>query len=183
MTYHAAAVGRPFDGAGGYERVVLSRPRVPEDPRVAPHPFAPRHALVPLLIVAWVGLDERVIRVLFPAYQILRYGRSHTLYDGVAFDAHPRVEHVPPFPGPHHAPGPDGTIVPGPRRAGDRGVRQHTPVPQVLRGGVTDGGVQVPQLRVAQRAGCLKVEGVVVLAILDQPEVPHPLVGKPQGHV
>src|SRR5215216_3525506 len=165
MTYHTAAVGRPFDGAGGYERVVLSRLAVPEDPRVAPHPFAPRHALVPLLVVSRVGLDERVMRVLAPADQILRYSQSHTLDDGVAFDAHPRVEHVPPLPGPHHAPGPDGTIVPGPHRAGAQGVRQHPPVPQVLRGGMADGGVQVPQLRVAQRAGCLKVEGVVVRAV------------------
>src|SRR5215207_1495334 len=183
MTYHAAAVGWPLDGAGGYERMVVSPPRVPEDPRVAPHPFAPRHALVPLLVVSRVCLDERVLRVLAPANQILRYSQSHTLDDGVAFDAYTRVEHVPPLPCPHHATGPDGAIVPGPRRAGAQGVRQQTPVPQVLRGGVADGGVQVPQLRVAQRAGRLKVEGVVVHADSNQPEIPHPLIGKPQGHV
>src|SRR5215211_908310 len=171
MTYHAAAVGWPLDGAGGDERMVVSRLAVPEDPRVAPHPFVPHGALVPLLVVSRVGLDERVMRVLAPADQILRYSQSHTLDDGGAFDAYPRVEHVPPLPGPHHAPGPDGVIVPGPRRAGAQGVRQHTPVPQVLRGGGADGGVQVSQLRGAQRAGRLKVEGVVGPAVSHQPEI------------
>src|SRR5918998_5047533 len=122
MTYHAAAVGWPLDGAGGDERVVLPRPGVPEDPRVAPHPFAPHRALVSLLVVARVGLDERVLRVLFPADQILRRSRSHALNDGVPFDAHPRVEHVPAPPSPDHTPGPDGAIIPGPRRARAQGV-------------------------------------------------------------
>src|ERR687889_2295151 len=114
MTYHAAAVGWPLDGAGGDERVVVSRLAVLEDPRVAPHPFVPHGALVPLLVVSRVGLDNRVLWVLAPADQVLRRGRSRALDDGVAFDAHPRVEHVPPPPVPDHAPGPDGAIVPGP---------------------------------------------------------------------
>src|SRR5215213_332532 len=96
MTNHAAAVGRPLDGTGGDERVVVSRLAVPEDPRVAPHPFVPHRALAPLLVVSRVGLDERVLRMLAPADQILRRSRSRALDDSVAFDAHPRVEHVPP---------------------------------------------------------------------------------------
>src|SRR5215212_7598918 len=171
MSYHTAAVGRSLDSAGGDECVVVSRLVVSEDPRVAPHPFGLHGALVPLLVVSRVGLDERVLRVLAPADQILRRSRSRALDDGVAFDAYPRVEHVPPPPIPDHAPGPDGAIVPGPQRAGAQGVRQDMPGPQVLRSGVADGGVQVPQLWVAQRAWRLKVEGVVVHAVADQPEI------------
>jgi hypothetical protein len=62
-----------------------------EDPRVAPHPFVPHGALVPLLVVSRVGLDERVLWVLAPADQVLRRGRSRALDDGVAFDAHCRI--------------------------------------------------------------------------------------------
>src|SRR5829696_1236383 len=183
MTYHAASVGWPLDGAGGDERVIFSCPGVPEEPRIAPHLFAPHRAFGPLLVVSWVGFYWRVLRVLALAYQIRRRSQSRTLNDGVVFDAHPCVKHVPPAPGPDHAPGPDGAIVPGPRRASVKGVWQDTPVPQVLRDGVTDGGVQMPQLRVTQRAGRLKVERVVVRAVTDQPEVPHPLIGKLQGHL
>src|SRR5215212_4156946 len=131
MTYHAAAVGRPLDGAGGDERVVVSLLAVPEDPRVAPHPFVSRRVLAPLLVVSRVGLDKRVLRVLAPAAQILRHSRSRALDHGVAFAAYTRVEHVPPLPCPHHAPCPDSTIVPSPRRAGAQGVGQDTPVPQI----------------------------------------------------
>jgi hypothetical protein len=64
MTYHASPVCWPLDGAGGDERVVVSRLAVPEVPRVSPHPSVPRRALAPLLVVSRVGLDERVLRVL-----------------------------------------------------------------------------------------------------------------------
>src|SRR5215212_6894075 len=40
----------------------------------------------------------------------------------------------------------------------------------------------MPQLRVTQRAGRLKVERVVVRAVTDQPEVPVPPVGQSQRH-
>src|SRR5215216_8172675 len=133
MTYHTAAVGWSLDGTCGDERVILPRLGVLEDPGVSPHPFAPQRALVPLLVVSRVRLDERVLRVFAPADQILRRSRSRALDDGVALDAHPRVEHVPPPPGPDHAPRPDGAIVPGPRLACAQRVRQATPVPQVLR--------------------------------------------------
>src|SRR5215212_1203028 len=179
MSYHTAAVGRSLDSAGGDECVVVSRLVVSEDPRVAPHPFGLHGTLAPLLVVSRVGLDERVLRVLAPADQILRRSRSGTLYKGVTFDAYPCVEHVPSPLGPNHAPGPDGAIVPGPRRADAQRVRQDMPVPEVLRSGVADRGVQVPQFRVAQSAGRLKVEGVVVHAVAHQPEIPYPLIGKP----
>src|SRR5829696_10372000 len=98
MTYHAAAVSWPLDGAGGDERVVVSLLAVPEGrlPRVAPHPFVSRRVLAPLLVASRVGLDKWVLRVLAPADQILRHSRSRALDHGVAFDAHPRVKHVPP---------------------------------------------------------------------------------------
>src|SRR5919112_4927456 len=109
---------------------------MPEDPWVAPHSFVRHRTLVPLLVISRVGLDKRVLRVLAPADQILRRSQSRALNDGVVFGAHPCVKHVPPPPGPDHAPGPDGAIVPGPRRASAKGVWQDTPVPQVFRDGV-----------------------------------------------
>src|SRR5215217_2699203 len=183
MTYHAAAVGLSLDGAGSDQRVVLSRPGVPEDPRVAPHPFVPHGALVVLLVVSRVGLDEGILRLLAPADQILRGGRSGTLYEGVAFDAYPRVEHVPPLPSPDYAPGPDGAIIPGPRRTGAHSSPAgHSSAlgPSRRRSRRRHSGAAI---RVAQRAGRLKVEDVVVHAVSDQPKIPHPFIGKPQGHV
>src|SRR5215212_106337 len=84
MNYHASPVCWPLDGAGGDERVVVSRLAVPENPRVSPHPFVPRRALAPLLVVSRVFPDERAPRVLAPADQILRRSRSRALGDAMS---------------------------------------------------------------------------------------------------
>src|SRR5215217_5831779 len=72
VPYHTATVGRAIEGAGSDERVVIARPGMPEDPRVPPRPLGPQGAFVALAVVVWVGLDERVGRVLSPTREVCR---------------------------------------------------------------------------------------------------------------
>src|SRR5687768_13622304 len=133
MPYHAAAVGWAIEGAGGDERVVIARPGVPEDPRVAPHLFEPQRTRGALAVVARVCLDERVGRVFSPTREVGRSRRAHALDGEPLLAPHPSVEHVPGPAAADYAPGPDGALVPGSPRAGAQGVREDPPVLEVLR--------------------------------------------------
>src|SRR5215210_4841366 len=117
--YHAAAIGGAFGDAGRYEGVEVSRFRVPEDPRVAPHPLGSQSTGVAPAVVALVGLDERVVWVLAPVLQVGRGREAHTLLDQIVFaGVYAGVKHVPEAVVPDHASGPDGVVVPGARRTG-----------------------------------------------------------------
>jgi hypothetical protein len=45
---------------------------------------------------------------------------------------------------------------------------------------MADRGVAMAEVSVAERARRLKVENVVIVAVAGKPEIPYPLVGKPE---
>lgn len=86
------------------------------------------------------------------------------------------VEHAPaPFWATDDGTGPDRDVVEG---GGvviwDECIRKLTPIDQLARNCMADGGMEVPLLRLQQGTGCFEVEGMVVHSVVGEPAIPGP---------
>ena len=144
---------------------------VPLDPRVAP---------VLAVVPARVGLEQQVLAL--PRHEVGGDRAADPLHLPVLRARDPAVVHPPPAVVAQDAAGPGGEVVERAGRAGAERVGQHVPRVQVARYRVADRRVDVPQLRVAERARRLQIEHVDVVAVAGEPEVPHPVPVEPKRH-
>ena len=135
------------------ERVEAVTVGVGQDPRVSPGLVVPGIE-VQLLVPAWVGLADGVAWVLGPGHEVGRGGESAHAGPVRARRRDARVGQVPGTAVSDDGAGPGRDVVPGARRPRLECVGQHTPVAQVGRDRVPDGGVDV-----ALRTGSPKARG------------------------
>jgi hypothetical protein len=151
---------------------------VGEDPGVAPGLLVPDAAAQPLVPAA-VGGDQRRSRLLLPHVQVAGGGGADGLEELAVDHGDAGVEQPPAaVAAPDHAAGPGRHVVEGRRLRGDDHIADVDPVAEVVGGGMADGGLAVAPSLVLQRPGGEQEEQVVAVAVIRQPEVPHPGVGE-----
>ena len=163
---------------GGHQHVPAIPAGVSEHPRVTPRLIPSR---AEQLIPAWVALGHGRGGMALPGVQVGGGGHADALLDARPGVRAAGIEHEPgAVRAAGHRAGPGGHVVK--RRARRRGqhISGRGPVDQILRAGVTDGDVEMPQLRVAQTAWRLEKEHVIGTPVIGEPEIPYPRVGQSQ---